>query len=124
MPKLQPNRNEPTELIYPERVYTSLEPVEEEDLSIPAQLKIEHKTKMMRFFDELDPARDFAGMSGKQDEKIVYTHLHRSIKKKGGHAPKDFNATDLLIDGRKAVRDRDWTWAWLCYIKLKIMTGR
>lgn len=78
-------------------------------------------SNMHRFAKEIK-ASDCAGISG-QGQKVQYTHQHNSMKQKGGHAPKDYTAVEMLVDLQKALEAKSYEEAMPLYFGLRRMLG-
>lgn len=78
-------------------------------------------TNMHRFSKQITSA-DCAGISG-QGEKVQYTQVHKDMKRKGGHSPKDYTAVEMLIDFRAALEKADYEEAMPLYFGLRRMLG-
>ena len=73
-------------------------------------------------FSKIIKASDCAGISG-QGDKVQFTHLHDSMKQKGGHAPKDYTAVEMLVDFKAALLQGKYDEAIPLYFGLRRMLG-
>jgi hypothetical protein len=76
----------------------------------------------MNEFAKTVTAKDCAGISG-QGAKVQFTHLHNSMKQKGGHAPKDYTAVEMLVDFKSHLQKAEYDEAMPLYFGLRRMLG-
>jgi hypothetical protein len=74
-------------------------------------------------FSNAVKASDFAGLSG-SGEKVQYTHVHKSMKVKGGSPPRDYDAVEMMIDFQSAISQQNYDQAIPLYYSLKRLLRR